>query len=136
MTELRLFHRLFFSTQDEPGGVRRFEVRVSPDQEQAGVRELSTALISCSTLDSLSLCLKELGVDGWSRFVGEGPSGVPAFEYVPCTPDQVLAFLRSDPPSPFDRLTLVAADTPIEEMKRRIESLRRKAGAAIEIRAA
>src|SRR5712691_3222478 len=102
MNDLGGFYRLFLYTPDHAGGAGVFQVWVRPDPEQPRAHLEPAMKVSCSTLEALELCLRELGSAGWSRYLGEQPgNGGPVFEFVPCTVEEVVAFLKSQPRSPF-----------------------------------
>ncbi len=134
MTELGLFYRLFLYTPAQAEAGSHFEVWVRPDPKQPKARSEPAMKISCADIEGLEVCLRELGAVGWSRYIGEQPGGGgPVFEFVPCTTEQVLAFLRSQPPSPFGHVTLIAANTSSAEMKRRLERLGTRQHRSIQI---
>jgi len=118
----RVFHRLFLECHDDSGGCR-FKIRVSPDPGQVARQAEFAPIIACSTLDELASCLKTLGADGVSRFVGEGMDGLPLFNYAMCTVDEVIAFLRTHPPLQFRAATLIASDTSVDEMRHRMQHI-------------
>src|SRR5207247_9102531 len=116
---------LFLYTPGHAGGDDSFQVWVRPDPEQLGARSEAAIRVSCVDLEGLEVCLQELGAAGWSRYLGEPPgAGGPVFEFMPCTVAEVIAFLRTQPRSPFGHLTLVAPNVPIAEMRRRLDRLR------------
>jgi hypothetical protein len=125
---MRSFCRLFLSIEEE-GEQLRLEIRVNPDREQVPRGE-TIAVISCSSFDGLGVCLEDLGVTGWSRFVRESESG-PVTEHVPSTPSALLEHVRTNRPS---TLTLIAADTSAQDMDRRIALLKEKQELGIHVR--
>jgi len=126
-----MFHWLFLYV---PEGSRfAFRLRVCADIDQRGARLEPTAVVSFRSGDPLALCLSELGVTGYSHWLDETQGGVPKFSYHECTPDQIVASLESQPLPRVAHVTLIAPDTPIAEMKRRIASLREKVGRCLEI---
>ena len=132
MKNVQVFHRLFLYVSED--SQFSFRLRVSPDMEQAGAggRAGPTAVISLLTAEPLGLCLRELGVTGYSRYLYETSEG-PVAEYHECTPDEIVASLKSQPLSPVAHVTLIAANSPIGEMKRRLASLKRKADQFMQI---
>ena len=130
MKNVQVFHRLFLYVPED--SQFSFRLRVSPDMEQVGGRAGPTAVISFLTAEPLGLCLRELGVTGYSRYLDETSEG-PVAEYRECMPDEIVAFLRTQPLSPVAHVTLIAANTPIGEMKRRLASLKRKADQFMQI---
>jgi hypothetical protein len=124
-----MFYRLFLTIEYESEDHCRFEIRVTPDREQAP-RDQSIAMISCSTVDDLDVCLTDLGVTGWSHPVGESQGGLLS-EYVPCSSEDLLERLKTaKPPS----LTLIAADTSVQEMNQRVAVLTARGRPAIKLR--
>jgi hypothetical protein len=105
----RPFHRLFVEADPDADFLR---VLVSPDE--ASSRTLTE--IRCASIDELASRLKILGADSATRWLAEQPDGMPIFEAVPCTVDEVAASLKADPRN----VTLIASDTSVEEMKRRV----------------
>lgn len=119
-----MFYRLFLYTPDRAGGDGTFQMWLRPDPEQPGARSEPALPVSCATLEALEVCLRDVGAAGWSRYLGEQPGGGgPVFEFVPCTVEQVMAFLKSQPRSPFGHLTLIAPNTSIADMKLRLDRL-------------
>lgn len=127
---MRVFYRLFLYVPEESRF--RFRIRLCPDSEQSGALAGPTAVISASRDEPLTLCLRELGVTGYSRFRDDTPDG-PLFEYSERTPEDIVASINAQPLSTVSQVTLIAADTPIGEMRRRLASLRTKAGGSVEI---
>jgi hypothetical protein len=128
--ELGVFHRLFLYVPEDSRF--RFRLRVNPDLEQPGARAGPTAVISSPNAEPLGLCLEELGVTGYSRYSGETAEG-PTSEYQECTREEIVVSLETQPLSRVAHVTLIAANTPIAEMKRRVASLRAKAGDSLQI---
>jgi hypothetical protein len=128
MNELQMYHRLFLYIPEDPQFVLR--LRVCPDIEQAHGRRDPTAVISFPTADHLLLCLRELGVTGYSQWVGE-VGGVPVSSYIECDPEKIVASLDRQPLSRVAHVTLIAPSTPISDMKRRVTSLRGKAAESL-----
>ena len=130
MVELQVFYRLFLYTPEDSRFA--FRVRVCPDIEQARGRDEPTGVISSSSLESLTLCLRELGVTGYSRWPDQVSDTVfaliaPKLEYHESSPEAIVASLTSHPLSRVAHVTLIAANTSASEMKRRIAGLRVKA---------
>ncbi len=126
MAELQVFYRLFLYTPEESQFA--FRIRVCPDIEQAHGRHEPTAVISSASLEALAVCLRVLGVTGYSRWpdqVGDRASFsfAPELEYHECPPEGIVAALSSRPLSGVAHVTLIAADTSTSEMKRRIAGL-------------
>jgi len=130
MKQLRFFHRIFLYVPEDQRF--SFRLRLCPDLEQPGAGTGPTAVISSVGAEPLSLCLRELGVTGYSRYRDETPAG-PRFECRECTPEEIVASLKTQPLSSVAHVTLIAAETSIDEMKRRMTLLRAKAGDSLEI---
>jgi hypothetical protein len=130
MQGLRTFHRVFLFVPADSGFALR--LLVCPDSGQRRARTEPTAIISSRSADLLSLCVTELGVTGYARWLGE-KADVPMFSYRECAAAEIVAQLTSRPLSLLAQVTLIAADTSIGEMRRRVASLRKKAGDSLDI---
>lgn len=134
MNDLGMFYRLFLYTPDHAGADDVFQVWLRPDPEQPRARSEPALKLSCTDLEALEACLRELGAAGWSRYIGEQPgAGGPVFEFAPCTIEQVMAFLQSQPRSPFGHLTLIAPNTSIADMKQRLDRLQARKHGSIQM---
>jgi len=107
--ELRVFHRIFLYVPEDQRF--RFRLRLCPDAEQPGAFRGPTAIISAVNDEPLGLCLRELGVTGYSRYCDETAYG-PRFEYSERSPDEIIASLRTQPLSSVAQVTLVATEAP------------------------
>ena len=121
------FCRLFLSVEEE-GDRSRIEIRVRPDREQAP-RGKTLAVIHCSSFEDLGASLDVLGVTGVSRFLGESELG-PLAEHIPTTVAEVIQRVRTVRPC---TVTLIAAETSIDQMNRRLEVLKAKRQPGIRI---
>lgn len=127
---MHTFCRLFVSFDDDDDGEQvRIDVRVSADREQAPDGK-PLGLVACSTLNDLGACLNALGVTGLSRFVRESESGL-VTEHVSITGTELMEQVRKTRPS---TVTLIAADTSLEDMNRPLELLRAKRDRGIRFR--
>ena len=118
---VKSFHRLFLYLRDEPEEPR-FEIHIRPDAEQSGAAAERIVIVTCSGLEQLARNLQTLGVNGWSRFIGEREDG-PISEFVACSVQDVVAFVKGNPHASSDSLTLIALNSSIPEMRRRIASV-------------
>jgi hypothetical protein len=130
MQTLQLFHRVFLVVEDDRGA--SFKLFVWPDSEQRQGRTGPTVVISCMNNELLGLCMAELGITGYSHFLGETACG-PLSSYHECPAEEMVARLKSAPLSPLAQVTLIAVGTMIGEMKRRVAVLREKAGGSLHI---
>jgi hypothetical protein len=125
---LQNFYRLFvYPYVDEP---ERFQVNVRADSTLAR-KDVAHYGLDIHGIDNLIEAVTVLGASAWSHFIGETSLGVPVFEPVACTQDELRTHVSDERFPSSQGLTLLVLNASPAELEARVQALRNKPGIAV-----